>query len=89
MVDKKKNVKNKKNSPAAEKKSEKKNIFSSLRKTGNAEKQTSKPSEADIFFAIQNKAYDLYLERGGSHGNDQLDWYHAEGIVRSQKRGIK
>jgi len=83
------NWKNKKNSPAAEKKITKKNIFSSLKKTGNAGKQTSKLSEAGIFFAIQNKAYDLYLGRGSSHGNDQSDWYHAEEIVRSQKRSIK
>jgi hypothetical protein len=27
---------------------------------------------------IERRAYDLYLERGGEHGNDLKDWFAAE-----------
>ena len=27
---------------------------------------------------IARRAYELFLERGGSHGADQDDWYRAE-----------
>lgn len=30
---------------------------------------------------IQEKAYELYLKRGGSHGRDMDDWLEAERIV--------
>lgn len=28
--------------------------------------------------AVRQRAYFLYLERGGSHGDDQADWFRAE-----------
>ena len=28
--------------------------------------------------AIQRRAYEIYLERGGMHGMDQSDWFQAE-----------
>ena len=27
---------------------------------------------------IEQRAYELYLERGGEHGNDRADWLTAE-----------
>ena len=33
---------------------------------------------------IQNKAYDLYLSRGCSCGDDMGDWLEAERIVRKE-----
>ncbi len=30
---------------------------------------------------VAEKAYDLYLKRGGAHGNDVDDWLAAEKIV--------
>lgn len=35
----------------------------------------------DIQEAIRLKAYELYVERGYSHGNDVQDWLEAERIV--------
>ncbi|MBI3602119.1 MAG: DUF2934 domain-containing protein [Candidatus Omnitrophica bacterium] len=34
--------------------------------------------------AIRLKAYDLYLQRGGQHGNDFEDWLTAEKMVSQQ-----
>lgn len=31
---------------------------------------------------IAQRAYELYLERGGNHGRDQDDWYEAERELR-------
>ena len=33
--------------------------------------------------AVQQRAYELFLERGGEHGNDQDDWFRAETELRS------
>jgi hypothetical protein len=30
------------------------------------------------FEAVQRRAYELYLARGGIHGNDWNDWFSAE-----------
>jgi len=35
----------------------------------------------EIQDAIRFKAYELYLERNGAHGNDIEDWLTAERIV--------
>lgn len=32
---------------------------------------------------VQQKAYELYLQRGGFHGNDWSDWFEAERIISS------
>ena len=34
---------------------------------------------------IRARAYELYLERGGSHGQDFDDWLEAERELRTQK----
>ena len=33
---------------------------------------------------VQEKAYELYLKRGGAPGNDLNDWFEAEKIVASK-----
>ncbi|MEI7652618.1 MAG: DUF2934 domain-containing protein [Candidatus Omnitrophota bacterium] len=33
---------------------------------------------------IQDKAYELYRNRGLNHGDDQADWFTAEQLVRSE-----
>jgi len=32
---------------------------------------------------VEEKAYELYENRGYEHGNDQDDWYEAENIISS------
>ena len=34
---------------------------------------------------ISRRAYRRFEERGGSHGNDQDDWFEAEREVRNQQ----
>ena len=34
---------------------------------------------------VQEKAYDLYLQRGGTQGDAMTDWLEAEKIVSSQQ----
>jgi hypothetical protein len=33
---------------------------------------------------IKVRAYELYLSRGGEHGQDQDDWFHAEQEIIEQ-----
>jgi hypothetical protein len=35
----------------------------------------------DMQQAIRERAYQLYLQRGGHHGRDAEDWLHAEAEV--------
>lgn len=35
---------------------------------------------------VQEKAYELYLQRGGAPGNELNDWFEAEKIVSSQSK---
>jgi uncharacterized protein HemX len=35
----------------------------------------------DMQQAIRERAYQLYLQRGGYHGRDAEDWLHAEAEV--------
>ena len=46
----------------------------------NQDKENQKEA-AQIQEAIRLKAYELYIERGGSHGNDLEDWVTAERLV--------
>jgi hypothetical protein len=41
-------------------------------------------SRDELSRRIQDKAYELYLNRGCSHGDDQNDWYEAERLVRAE-----
>jgi hypothetical protein len=35
--------------------------------------------------SVQKRAFELFLERGGVHGNDQDDWFRAENELRSKQ----
>jgi DNA relaxase NicK len=52
------------------------------RKTG-ATKVTLK-NNGDLTGEIQRRAYELYLERGYQHGDDQADWFRAEAEIKKQ-----
>ncbi|MBU1084087.1 MAG: DUF2934 domain-containing protein [Candidatus Omnitrophota bacterium] len=41
----------------------------------------------DLFTLTAKEAYNLYLQRGGGHGDDQSDWYTAERKVMSMIKG--
>ncbi|MBI1953211.1 MAG: DUF2934 domain-containing protein [Candidatus Omnitrophica bacterium] len=34
---------------------------------------------------VAKLAYELYQKRGGSHGDDQSDWFKAEAILKKAK----
>jgi len=40
-------------------------------------------SQEELYSMISIKAYEIFIDRGYSHGNDQTDWYEAEKIVMS------
>jgi hypothetical protein len=42
-------------------------------------------SSADLAAQIRERAYQLYLERGSTPGNENEDWLRAEGEVLSGK----
>lgn len=42
--------------------------------------------QGNINQRIAEKAYDLYLKRGGAHGNDVDDWLAAERIIAGQAK---
>lgn len=52
------------------------------RKIG-AKKVTLK-NNGDLTGEIQQRAYELYLERGYQHGDDQNDWFRAEAEVKNK-----
>ena len=39
----------------------------------------TRPTQEDI----QRRAYELFIARGGIHGNDQADWFQAERELRA------
>jgi len=56
-------------------------------------KSTTKPSSGsnsasgvDLSKKIADKAYELFVKRGCTPGNEWGDWFEAERIVRSSKR---
>jgi hypothetical protein len=49
--------------------------------TSNA--RASEPTHS-LDEAIQRRAYELHLERGGAHGGDLDDWLRAEREVQTQ-----
>lgn len=52
-----------------------------------ASKGKKKMSDGELYGLIQKQAYELYLQRGRTHGNDRNDWFKAEKLVR-QKYGL-
>lgn len=62
-----------------------------IKRTSTTSKKTSggtlsSKGSADLQAMIAKKAYEIYVKRGYSHGNDQRDWYEAEKAVRSSLR---
>ncbi len=50
-------------------------------------KKTKKKIAPEEFYTlIAKKAYEFYVDRGYSHGDDQLDWYEAEKAVSAKYR---
>ena len=49
-----------------------------IRRTENRKNTTS----PDVLTKIQKRAFELYLKRGASHGNDMKDWLEAERQVK-------
>ncbi len=38
----------------------------------------------DFWRRVEYKAYEIYVNRGADHGDDQRDWYEAERLVRAE-----
>ncbi|MBN1307867.1 MAG: DUF2934 domain-containing protein [Chitinispirillaceae bacterium] len=38
---------------------------------------------------VKERAFELFLERGGIHGNDQEDWFRAETELRNKNNAVK
>lgn len=55
-----------------------------VKKASTASVSGKKLSIEDLNGMIAKKAYEFYLERGGSHGDDHSDWYRAECFIRSR-----
>lgn len=36
--------------------------------------------------AIAKVAYELYVKRGGTHGQDWTDWFQAEALLKGRRR---
>jgi hypothetical protein len=47
-----------------------------------AAKKTMHPDE--FYGRVAFKAHELYVKRGGQHGNDFADWFEAERLVRAE-----
>ena len=47
-----------------------------------AAKKTMHPDE--FYGRVAFKAHELYVKRGGTHGNDFADWFEAERLVRAE-----
>ena len=54
----------------------KRNVFSSL--------STKKFNAEEIQQKIEKKAYELFEQRGASHGSDLEDWLEAERIILAE-----
>ncbi|MFH1074271.1 MAG: DUF2934 domain-containing protein [Candidatus Firestonebacteria bacterium] len=43
---------------------------------------SSNVNKEQLLKEIEKKAYELYLQRNGQHGNDLNDWLEAEKIIK-------
>jgi hypothetical protein len=43
-------------------------------------------SQDEFYRRVQEKAHEIFANRGGQHGNDLNDWYEAEKIVRAEMK---
>ncbi|MBN1521979.1 MAG: DUF2934 domain-containing protein [Candidatus Aureabacteria bacterium] len=55
---------------------------SSLKRTTATRKVTL--SESELQSLIEKRAYEIFLERGCTHGDNEGDWYRAEREVRNK-----
>ncbi len=39
--------------------------------------------------SVKQRAFELFIERGGMHGNDQQDWFKAEMELRNKNGNLK
>ena len=46
-------------------------------------------SDSEIQKSIEQRAFEMYVQRGGLHGSDQHDWLQAEKEICSQQRTTK
>jgi len=55
-------------------------------KTKKSASSRKKPTitQQELISLIEKRAYEIYLERGGAHGDDQADWYKAEQELRKK-----
>ena len=62
--------------------------FAVKRSTGAQEPRLSRQGPAPVDREeVAKAAYELFERRGGTHGNDQQDWFEAERIVRQRHQG--
>ena len=52
----------------------------------DSKKTKKKIAPEEFYTLIAKKAYEFYVDRGYSHGDDQMDWYEAEKAVSSKYR---
>jgi len=52
-----------------------------------AKKPVASVKQDDFFRRVQDKAYEIYVQRSCCHGNDLDDWYEAERLVRAEMKG--
>lgn len=48
------------------------------------EPKTITITEEDLRELVEKRAYELYLERGGHHGEHESDWYRAEEEIKAR-----
>ena len=59
-------------------------LFPSTRAPSKMNRKTAKKiSQKDYFAMVEKKAYEFYVERGYTDGNDANDWYEAEKFVKA------
>jgi len=51
---------------------------------GMTQRKASPCADAPPYEAIAVRAYAIFLNRGGSHGDDWADWLQAEAVLRGE-----
>ena len=69
---------------AVKRKTTRKTSASSSKRSGAAKKTAL--TQEELKSLIEKRAYELYLERGCTHGDDAGDWYRAEKEIKSKYR---
>lgn len=63
--------------PKDEKSSKQKKKTTSTKKT-----QENKVTQNEFYSLVQKRAYELFIQRGCTHGMHEQDWYQAENEVK-------